>query len=1085
MATKTVFLSGTVYFVPSDFDASGPWTLGGLAGGSGGSRGNSQSGVGGGGGAYAQITNADTSLSVGRVLFLSIGAAGTGAVIVNGDGVAGGDTWVNVAVINGAPATVAAGFLSRAGSGGSGFVGGAGGLASASVGSTKNSGGSGGNGGAVNRGGGGGGGAGGPNGAGGNGGATPAAAGGGSGGGGSGGGGSGSGGANGAASSSGLGAAGGNNSAGAGAGTPPAGVGSLGGGGAGADAAVTPAAGGVGGAGADWTQTADSALAGPGGGGGGGGDASGANTGGNGGAGGGYGAGGAGAGGSTSGVSAAGSGGNGSAGFAFFTYTVNPNSGSVGRLSTAFTMNYSLGGGLGLSPGNSGISMGASRPGRGTFAPDQVPGLVFAIRPDEGITLNGANIIGVSPAWNTTVGAFGAGSNAPNLAMAFGPSGQNLFQFTSQNTQYFSLASDVTVGACTVIWLYAPTVFNANKQLFANVSATSFLRTLNSGASSVFSMSVQTVGGSPTTIALSAGTRPYRNMLPAAMTYDPAVGSGTANVYINKLLSGSVGALGAGGFVFNRIGVSGAAATPYDGYMGPVLIYNRVLTGTEMAQIINYLIAWRGQNLYVSTSGDDASLTPWNRTTPMGTLSGAAALPFVGYETIAMKGGDVFRITTQARAINDGRSTTERLSWDGAVWGTGKAQVRGSSAPAVSLVSGTVYDCGAFGSKPTYYVHYIPGGTITFGANYALGSMQRMVEDVSTPTTPAVGKWGYSGGHVYVNAGVALTTGDIEVTLATSLISINSTGINWNFRNYVVAFSAGTSFNTINTNQRTEGIECYFGVQDGNDAVGPLTGFDVVRCVSAWMGEGPAGGGSSSGDGYSAHAGAVVTYTECQAWWNDKGGFNHVDGCTVTHDRCISVGSWPFRGSESTVTVTNSLGVVAVNAFSDDCVTAASATDVMTVKNNTLVSLKGAGSGILTASAGASITATNNIITGFAVGLSWQGGGALTANYNDYFANGVNYSGTSAGPNDLAVNPAFVDAAAFNYALSPSSTCIGAGVFILGVTTDLAGTTRPNPPSIGAYQVAIAQSYLIELESGLGFIELETGSGFIELETAP
>lgn len=1055
MATKTVFLTGAVYFVPSDFDPSGPWALGGIGAGGGGRRGNSQSGSGGGGGAFAQITNADASLVAGRVIFLSIGAAGTGATVVNTNGNAGTDTWANLSGTNSAPGSTAAGFLAKAGAGGTGPAGGAGGLASASIGSTKNSGGSGGGGSnGTARGGGGGGGAGGLYGAGGTGGTTGLSAGGGSGGGGSGGGGSGTGGANGGSSTGASGTAGGANSAGTGAGSASGGNGSAGGGGGGADAAATPGAGGLGGAGADWTQTSNGAQAGPGGGGGGGGNATGSNSGGNGGVGGGYGAGGGGCGGSTSGTNAAGLGGNGAAGFAYFTYTVLASASTSGRSPSPFTLNFGVGGGLGFAPGNVGIALGGTRP-TVAFSPDQISGLVFAIRPDSGVTVNAGSVVGAAPAWNTTVGAYGSGSNAPTQAAAFGPGGQDLFQFASASTQYFSLASDVTVGACTVLWMYAPTVFDANKQLFANAASSSFFRSLTGGANSITTMAVKTEGGAATNISLASGVRPYRNMLPAAMTYDPAASSGTVNIYLNNILSGTTTGVGAGGFIFNRIGVVGASTNPYDGYMGPVLIYNRVLAVQEMAQIFNYLVAWRGQNLYVSTSGDNASVTPWNRTTPLASLSTAAALPFIGYETIAMKGGDTFRLTTQANSLSAGLSSDVRMSWNGSVWGTGKAKVYGSTAPNVSLVSGTVYDCGAFASKPMYYVHYIPGGTIAFGANYTLGNMQRLTEDTTTPATPAVGKWGYSGGHVYVNAGVALSNGDIEVTLATSLVSVKGSGANWILRNFIVAFSAGTCLGTNYDNQLIDGVECYFSGADGIDSTGPISGYQVTGCVVAYMGSGPAGTGSSAGDAYSAHQQTIGTYSRSQAWWCDKGGFDHIGDCTVSHDRCISVSSLPFRISSGTgggLTVTNSLAVVPANAFSDDGITAGSATDLVVAENNTIVSLKGTGAGVNQVLAGGSITLVNNIITGFATGFAWRSGGALWAGYNDYYANSVNYSGTSAASHDIAVNPQFVSAASLNYVLAATSPCIGAGIFINGVTVDLAGTPRPVPPAIGAYE---------------------------------
>jgi hypothetical protein len=76
---------------------------------------------------------------------------------------------------------------------------------------------------------------------------------------------------------------------------------------------------------------------------------------------------------------------------------------------------------------------------------------------------------------------------------------------------------------------------------------------------------------------------------------------------------------------------------------------------------------------------------------------------------------------------------------------------------------------------------------------------------------------------------------------------------------------------------------------------------------------------------------------------------------------------------------------------------------------------------------------------------------------------------TDDGIHDLAVetcntsSPAFTsqlsspisaetDLAAFNFTPASGSPLVGAGIAIAGITTDYNGTTRPNPPAIGAIQ---------------------------------
>ncbi len=731
--------------------------------------------------------------------------------------------------------------------------------------------------------------------------------------------------------------------------------------------------------------------------------------------------------------------------------------------------------------------------GGGIATPDSIPGLRFAIRPDQGVTVSGSSVTVVAPAWGTSVGATGAlGTTAPLRATGFGPQGQSLFKFTSSGPQFLSLGSTITVASsCTMVWVYAPGDISATSAIFGSFPGTNYIRTVAVAGNAVTVLGVQTVGGSNVNIPLTAGVRPYRNLLLMALTYDAAQAGGTINVWVNNLLAGTATGVGTGGFAINRVGVYASASTPLDAYLGPQLIYDRSLPESQLTQLTNFFKPWRGQNLYVANSGSDSSLTPWNSTTPLQTVAAAGNLPMLGFETVALKGGDVFRMTSQVVCSIPGLSESERMSWDGAVWGTGKAQLRSSTAPAVSLVSGTVYDCGPFVSKPTHYVHYIPGGVIVFGPNYGLGNMQRLVEDTVSPGTPAVGKWGYTGGNVFVNAGVALVTGDVEVTLSGSVGILNSPVENWNFNNVVIAFPAGTCGNSVASNQTWNGMEAYFGTLDGFDGFAPAVNLAFNRCIAAYCGSGLVGTGSNAGDAFSHHGSSAV-FTNCEAWWCDKGGFNHIGDSVVDHYSCVAFGSLPFRlstGVGGEMTVINCLGGVSVEAVSIDCVRNDSTTNSMTVENCTLISLKSAaagGSGIIQTLAGGNIRARNNIIVGFAVGLNWRGTGGLVADFNNYFGNTTECTGTTLGPHDILSDPQFTNSGGFNFVLQNSSPALGAGVHIPGIGADLAGVTRSNPPSIGAYEDVQYPAPWMLLENGLGGgIGLESGLGVVELQSAP
>ena len=255
MATKVVFVTSTgAVTVPSDFGTLvSVEVIGAGAGGKPSSGG--VGGEGGGGGAYSSST-AVTGITANGTIYVSIGIGGA-------SGVAGGDTWVNAAS-NAAPTLTTQGALAKGGAVGASGTGGLGGASASGVGTTKQSGGNGG--GSVAGAFGGGGGAAGPSGAGAAGGAGNSVNGGGGGGGGSNGGSVGNvGSTTGGDGGNGVGGTGGGlkgNNANGTAGT--AGTGAGGGGGQG-----STFVGGNGATSAIYTQTSNSATAGPGGGGGG------------------------------------------------------------------------------------------------------------------------------------------------------------------------------------------------------------------------------------------------------------------------------------------------------------------------------------------------------------------------------------------------------------------------------------------------------------------------------------------------------------------------------------------------------------------------------------------------------------------------------------------------------------------------------------------------------------------------------------------------------------------------------------------------------------------------------------------------
>ena len=79
------------------------------------------------------------------------------------------------------------------------------------------------------------------------------------------------------------------------------------------------------------------------------------------------------------------------------------------------------------------------------------------------------------------------------------------------------------------------------------------------------------------------------------------------------------------------------------------------------------------------------------------------------------------------------------------------------------------------------------------------------------------------------------------------------------------------------------------------------------------------------------------------------------------------------------------------------------------------------------------------------IGIATTGNPVTTANYSDI-------QGGLSGTGNIHQDPLFVNPSGGDYHLKVGSPCLGAGTPITGITTDLDGKTRGNPPSIGAYE---------------------------------
>ena len=101
------------------------------------------------------------------------------------------------------------------------------------------------------------------------------------------------------------------------------------------------------------------------------------------------------------------------------------------------------------------------------------------------------------------------------------------------------------------------------------------------------------------------------------------------------------------------------------------------------------------------------------------------------------------------------------------------------------------------------------------------------------------------------------------------------------------------------------------------------------------------------------------------------------------------------------------------------------------------------------------IILTNDIIYGdTGDGLSDGTGSAPDISYSDI-------QGGYAGTGNINADPKFVSAAAGDLHLTPGSPCLGKGTTTGAPSTDFDGNPRPNPPSMGAYELGVPPAAII------------------------
>ena len=398
------------------------------------------------------------------------------------------------------------------------------------------------------------------------------------------------------------------------------------------------------------------------------------------------------------------------------------------------------------------------------------------------------------------------------------------------------------------------------------------------------------------------------------------------------------------------------------------------------------------------------------------------------------------------------------------------------ATPATGTFTCTVVDATHLDLQGTTFG---PGGTVT--ATFIGG-----VVNLSRQASPPAGKWGFdstalfgTANTLYVNAGVPLNTGDIEVPFdeSTFIFKFRFGGDWWTIRNIATSLFGVTGPYGGNVDfvchQTWDNFESYFTGQDNFD-VKAGANINITNSNVSFAGFGGNGIAGHDPAGPATNGtGCVINVQNTVCVHNAQSNFGAEYTSRITWNACISVGEGirharigdpASSDGPGTCFVTNSLfyiplGLVGTTDNANWGYPAAiihqGAPAHIFAYNNTIVAQTQYPNvtGLWVEApfqTGAVMVAENNIFYNMTTAVNVEPGATLSADYNMYFLNGA--IGIPTSQHDVVKDPQFVK---FPSNLHPSgmSPAIAAGQIGL-VTTDFSGTARATPPTIGAFEVS-------------------------------